>query len=126
MRDPSGRRPTDHTVFLLAGSMAVTGSSLAVAGLVAGAIFKRGSLGAALLVLAVVMSAAVSAGYLLRPVAIRRLQVIRSNSADQRCQPAPDSQHEYVPRQSRLRERLRAMTMGATVPPAPSKRALHK
>lgn len=113
-------------MLLLAGSLAVTGLSLTVAGLMAGAIFKRGSLSAALLILVVVMSATVAAGYFLHPVAIRRLQVIRSHSADQEFSSEPDGQREYVHRQSRLRDRLSAIAIGAAVPVAPSKRALHK
>ena len=53
VRDESGRRPVGSTALLVAGSMAVAGASLIVGGLVARAIFERGSLGASLFVVAI-------------------------------------------------------------------------
>ena len=45
VRDESGRRSAGHPALLVAGGMAVAGVSLIVGGLMARAIFERGSLG---------------------------------------------------------------------------------
>ena len=126
MRDESGRRPVSNTALLLAGSMAVAGVSLIVGGLMACAIFERGSLSASLLVAAVVLSAAVSAGYFLRPTAIRRLAILRPHTPDREPSSAPAGKRECVPPQSRLRARFRAIARGVTVAPMLSNRAFHK
>ena len=81
----------------------MAGASMAAVGLVAGAIFERGSLSASLLVVAVVLSICASAGYLLRPATTRHPPVIRSDTEDQGVSSNPGAQQACVPRQSRLR-----------------------
>lgn len=126
MRDESGLRSVGNTALLLAGSMAVAGASLIVGSLIARAIFERGSLSASLLVAGVVLPTAVSAGYFLRTVAIRRLVILRSPASNHERSPVPISKPECAPPHSRLRGSFRAIVMGAKVPPTPSNRALHK